>query len=418
MEARLFRAAILAGAILLLDAGLSLGASYRTQNFIVEAPTPQLAEEFGRAAETFRNELAIEWLGRELPPWREPCPINTTVGPEVGAGGATTFMFDQDAAGQPQVFGWKMSVQGSRERILDSVLPHEVTHTIFASHFRRPLPRWADEGGSTTVEHMSERAKQHAMLITFLKTSRGIPFDKMFAMREYPRDIMPLYAQGYATARFLIAQGGKREFVKFMESGFEREDWAGAVKKHYGYGDLRQLQESWLGWIRDGGSNTVSEKFAGRKSNANIVLASNATQPAAEPTAQPASSTTGAILHEAAAEPTSVAQVPRTQPAVLQTPANLDRSIASNTPATGGTTNGWYARASRGEVSRTAESRVNPTPPVTRGVTHPLPIEPARQIILEWNRPAGEAQTSAQTSVPPPAQSMRTADVPRGTVLR
>ncbi len=404
MEARLFRAAILAGAILLLDSGLSLGTGYRTQNFIVEAPTPQLAEEFGRAAETFRKELAIEWLGRELPRWSEPCPIQTTVGPDVGAGGATTFMFDQDAAGQPQVFGWKMSVQGSRERILDSVLPHEVTHTIFASHFRRPLPRWADEGGSTTVEHMSERAKQHAMLITFLKTSRGIPFDKMFAMREYPRDIMPLYAQGYATARFLIAQGGKREFVKFMASGFEREDWAGAVKKHYGYGDLRQLQESWLGWIRDGGSNTVSAKFAGRKSNANIVLASNATQPSTQSAAESVSSTTGAILHEAATDPTSVAQVGM----------NTGRGIVSNTPASGGSPGGWYARASRGEVSRNAAPSANPTAPVTRGVTHPQPIEPARQIILEWNRPAGEAQTSTQ----PPTHSIGTAEVPRGTILR
>jgi hypothetical protein len=393
MEARLFRAAIFVGAILLLDSGLSRGAGYRTQNFIVEASTPQLAEEFGRAAETFRKELAIEWLGRELPPWREPCPINTTVGPEVGAGGATTFMFDQDAAGQPQVFGWKMSVQGSRERILDSVLPHEVTHTIFASHFRRPLPRWADEGGSTTVEHMSERAKQHAMLITFLKTSRGIPFDKMFAMREYPRDIMPLYAQGYATARFLIAQGGKREFVKFMESGFEREDWAGAVKKHYGYADLRQLQESWLAWIREGGSNTVAEKFAGRQANANVVLASTATQPA--------SPTNGGVVHEAAAEPNAVAQAS----------TNLDRRTASNTPAPGG----WYARASRGEISGSAAPAASPNPPVARGVSHPQPIEPARQIILEWNRPAGEQPTTGQ----PPSQSpVRTADIPRGTVRR
>ena len=61
-----------------------------------------------------------------------------------------------------------MSIQGSRQRILDSVLPHEVTHTIFASHFRQPLPRWADEGACTTVEHASERAKQEKMLIEFL----------------------------------------------------------------------------------------------------------------------------------------------------------------------------------------------------------------------------------------------------------
>ena len=74
--------------------------------------------------------------------------------PHLGAGGATTFQF-QDG----EVFGWRMSIQGSRERMLDSVLPHEITHMIFASHFRQPLPRWADEGGATSVEHAS-RAEQ------------------------------------------------------------------------------------------------------------------------------------------------------------------------------------------------------------------------------------------------------------------
>lgn len=363
MEARLFRAAILAGAI------LSLGAGYRTQNFIVEAPTPQLAEEFGRAAEAFRKDLAVEWLGRELPPWREPCPITATVGPQVGAGGATSFMFDRDANGQPTVFGWKMNVQGSRERILDSVLPHEVTHTIFATHFRRPLPRWADEGGSTTVEHMSERSKQHAMLITFLKTSRGIPFDQMFALREYPRDIMPLYAQGYATARFLISQGGKREFVKFIESGFEREDWPSAIKKHYGYENLASLQNAWLGWIREGGPNTIPVKYAGRPASGNVLLASN-TQPKSRSEQAPP-------VHEAAAPPPAGA---------LSEPTPTSSVSAANTVAASG---GWYARASRGEVADVPR-RQSPTPvPISHEATHPQGIEPARQIILEWNRAAG-----------------------------
>ena len=104
-------------------------------------------------------------------------------------------MFDRG-----EVFDWKMNIQGSRERILDSVLPHEVTHTIFASYFRRPLPRWADEGACTTVEHRSEIAKQERNLIEFLKTGRGIPFSQMFAMKEYPSDVMPLYAQGHSLA--------------------------------------------------------------------------------------------------------------------------------------------------------------------------------------------------------------------------
>ena len=72
MEARLYHAAFLAAAF------LSLGASYRTQNFIVTAPSPQLAREVGEAAETYRQTLATEWLGREVPAWRDPCPVAET----------------------------------------------------------------------------------------------------------------------------------------------------------------------------------------------------------------------------------------------------------------------------------------------------------------------------------------------------
>jgi hypothetical protein len=176
-------------------------AGYRTTNFTVDAPTPQLAKEIGDTAEHCRRTLANEWLGRELAPWSKPCPIKAHVSPNLGAGGATSFIFDRG-----EVFGWKMEIQGTRERVLDSVVPHEVTHTIFATHFRQPLPRWADEGACTTVEHRSEIAKQERMLIDFLKTRRGIPFNQMFTMKEYPSDVLPLYAQGHSLARYLIAQ--------------------------------------------------------------------------------------------------------------------------------------------------------------------------------------------------------------------
>ena len=181
MEARRIAAAFLAAAVVSLSAPYALGASYRSTNFVVEAPTPALAEEIGKLAERYRHDLAIEWLGKAMPNWAQPCPIHAQVEPQLGAGGATSFVFDHG-----EVFGWRMEIQGSHERVLDSVLPHEVTHTIFATHFRRPLPRWADEGACTTVEHISERTKQDRMLIQFLHTGRGIGFNQMFAMTEYP----------------------------------------------------------------------------------------------------------------------------------------------------------------------------------------------------------------------------------------
>ncbi len=241
MEARRMAAALLAAVF------VSLGASYRTQNFVVEAPTSEMAEEIGKAAEHFRHDLAIQWTGEAMPNWHQPCPIHAQVAPNLGAGGATSFVFDHG-----EVFGWRMEIQGNHDRILDSVLPHEVTHTIFATHFRRPLPRWADEGACTTVEDISERTKQDHLLIQFLHTGRGIAFSNMFVMSEYPKDILPLYAQGYSLARFLIDQKGQREFITYIGEGMSSEDWTGTTYRHYGFASLGELQNSWLDWVKKG----------------------------------------------------------------------------------------------------------------------------------------------------------------------
>jgi hypothetical protein len=242
------RTTLLFGLCLLFAAPYSAGAAgYKTTNFVVSAPTPQLAKEIGDSAEAWRSKLAIEWLGKELPSWSKPCPIHAKVAAGMGAGGATSFIFDRG-----EVFGWKMNIQGSRERILDSVLPHEVTHTIFASHFRQPLPRWADEGACTTVEHPSEIAKQERNLVQFLKTGRGIPFKQMFAMKEYPPDVMPLYAQGHSLAQWLIESRGREAFLVFLEDGMRDDDWQRAVHQHYGFNDLVTMQHTWNDWVKQG----------------------------------------------------------------------------------------------------------------------------------------------------------------------
>jgi hypothetical protein len=249
MEARIARAVSFSTLLLgfwLLSAGLpAQAAGYKTTNFAVSAPTPQLAKEIGDQAEVYRRQLALEWLGQELPAWSKPCPIHAILAQ--GAGGATSFVFDRG-----EVFNWNMNIQGSRERILDSVLPHEVTHTIFASYFRQPLPRWADEGACTTVEHRSEIAKQENNLIRYLQSGRGIPFSQMFAMKEYPSDVMPLYAQGHALAEWLIESRGRKAFLDFLADGMKDENWPRAVRAHYGFDSLLTMQNSWNEWVRQG----------------------------------------------------------------------------------------------------------------------------------------------------------------------
>ncbi len=251
MEARLVSIS------LILFIYLSLGANYATRNFIVTAADPAFARQIAEQAENYRKELAELWLGHELPAWPQRCPIKVRI--EMHAGGETSFAFVPDQTGTSQPIDWRMEIFGPPERLLDSVLPHEVTHTIFATHFGRPLPRWADEGACTTVEHNSEKRKNHKMLMEFLSTNRGIPFNHMFAMKQYPRDILPLYSQGYSLARYLIEQRGHRHFVDFVGEGMAQEIpgrepqiWNRVAKKYYGYDDLSDLQIKWLGWVKKG----------------------------------------------------------------------------------------------------------------------------------------------------------------------
>ena len=256
-----------------------------SQNFIVRANDALLAKKVSNEAERFRRELAIQWLGKELAPWDQKCPITVEIGRH--AGGETSFAFMTNGTGRGKPIDWRMKIFGPPDRLLDAVLPHEVTHTIFATHFGRPLPRWADEGACTTVEHVSERKKNHQMLMDFLSASpsRGIPFNRMFTMRNYPHDILPLYAQGYSLAKFLILQKGKRKFLDYVSEGLMYESqmqelraWDQATNDFYGYRDLSELQIAWLKWVRNGSQESTFEKLAQTDSPPAFTLAQSGTQ--------------------------------------------------------------------------------------------------------------------------------------------
>ena len=222
---------------------------YVTANFVIQnAPTAEMAKEFGETAENARKELAILWFGKPMPRWSEKCPISVKVG-DYGAQGELSMKFDRG-----EVFDWEMKVQGTRERIVDSVLPHEITHTIFASMFRKKIPRWIDEGAATSVEHISERANYQRLLLKYVdpEVRRAIPFNRIVEMKEYPKDIMPFYSQGNSIAEFLIGQGGHRRFAAFAKSGMDSENWNVAVREFYGYSDLGDLQTIWIQWVGAG----------------------------------------------------------------------------------------------------------------------------------------------------------------------
>jgi hypothetical protein len=222
----------------------SMGASYRTTNFIVEAPNAGIAQQVGQAAEFYRKEKAKLWTGQEMPTWPQPCPLRVTVTMN-GSGGATSFAFDRG-----QILGMNMHIEGTLERLLASVLPHEVTHTVFAYSFRQPVPRWADEGGAVLSEDDIERNRHDQLVRQILNNGRAMPLRTLFGLKDYPRDVMCLYAEGYSVSNFLVGQSSRPAFLQFIAQGM-REGWDRAAQAHYRYRSVEELEQAWINSLRN-----------------------------------------------------------------------------------------------------------------------------------------------------------------------
>lgn len=221
------------------------GATHRTRNFFVKAIRADIARQVAEYAEHYRRTKAIEWLGEEMPDWSQPCQIDVVV-KNGDAGGATSFAFDRG-----RVLGQDMTVEGPLERILNSVLPHEITHTVFAAKFGRPLPRWADEGGAVLSEDASELDRHDRLCREIINTGRMIPLSRLMLLTEYPNDVMALYAQGFSVANYLASIKGKPYFLDFVYDG-QSVGWNAALASYYGIYSADDLERRWIQWLRQG----------------------------------------------------------------------------------------------------------------------------------------------------------------------
>lgn len=229
-----------------LLSGRADGATARSPNFEVTADSAELAQLIALHAEELRATLATDWLEAELAAWETPCVVRVDTGRE-RLSGDTTYAL---TAGR--MLRWRMELRGPPERILETLLPHEVLHTVLASHFRRAVPRWADEGAALSVEPEVERGRLWAQEGPQLLRGPRRSLAELFDCDEYPAnrdDLRAFYAQGASVTEFLLL-GGKAEFVNFMGVGM-RQGWDRAAAAHYGFTSVENLEAAWLAWLHE-----------------------------------------------------------------------------------------------------------------------------------------------------------------------
>lgn len=308
------------GALFLLATLLCTGAQFRTTNFVVESPDASISKQVGQYAEYWRKVKALEWIGQEMPTWPEPCPIHVkiTLG---GSGGATSFIFDQG-----RVLGIDMQIEGTVDRILASVLPHEITHTVFAHQFRRPLPRWADEGGCVLSEDDLERQRHDQMVREILNTpNRRMPLRRLFALTEYPNDVMVLYAQGFSVSEYLVNKSNRQVFLAFIGTAMQT-GWDQALRTHYGFPSIESLEEAWLQSLRQP-KQTFPQLANGSPAPIGTVLTMNTPKPTTNPISKALSGPSSLVSNGSMGSTTSSA--PGTLTGSMMEPNSVGQSTVS-----------------------------------------------------------------------------------------
>lgn len=144
-----------------------------------------------------------------IPRLSKPVNVTCTQVGQVEASGETSFYLVMGDGGETHVVDFRSTLQGSKERILDSVIPHEMQHVLNALYARESIPRWADEGIAGLTEDESEIKRQYLTLMNMINTNHGkLPYSLSYLMSimEYPdnkNQMMALYAEGTMLTQFL-----------------------------------------------------------------------------------------------------------------------------------------------------------------------------------------------------------------------
>ena len=223
-------------------------------NFTVLAPNQSLADAVAKQAEAYRKQVALEWLGKELPDRDGRSLVTVHVAPQKDEG--ATWPIDSAERTLHQVW-----LTTSVDRATGSTLHHEVVHTVLDSHFfPQSPPAWASEGIASQADDAGRKETQRQIVAHWSQTGRWPGLRSLLEYRRIEHDNLSRYAAASSLTEFLVERGGKTRVVEFAASGPNR-GWDRAVADCYGLGDVAALQSAWQAWAsarpRDNGA--VSE---------------------------------------------------------------------------------------------------------------------------------------------------------------
>jgi hypothetical protein len=256
-----FSAAILAA---VLTSHSNAAGFARNVNFMVYTPSEstrandqRFAELVVARAEKFRNEIAREWLGEELP-----------------AGAGRTVIYVEFSQVEDRGLTWARDhrdrqfhniwLTTSPRLAVSETLKHEIAHAVLATRYAHPnrLPSWLEEGIASRYDDEARRASREQLLRSWARTGRAANLALVLELDDLQSFDENSYAAATSLVSFLLTRGDAQTLLRFGEDG-QRRGWAAALQSSYGVESLQALQSQWMAWLAsDGGELDFAPRAA------------------------------------------------------------------------------------------------------------------------------------------------------------
>lgn len=231
-------AALLAVQLFLSSAGAA-GLS-RNENFMVMAPTQELADRVLKAAEQFRHDVAVQWLGAPLPPSVGPAIVHV----ELSETRDDAFTWAKNG---PDRKYHSVYLTTSLDQAVGSTLKHEITHVVLATRFPDRLPVWLEEGCAGYADDASRLKTRRAILDWFARTGNWPNLAQVLNAKKLSAADRSSYAIACSVTHFLMDRGSRQHLIAFGELVQEQGPEA-ALKSSYGFASIEELGEEWQTW--------------------------------------------------------------------------------------------------------------------------------------------------------------------------
>jgi hypothetical protein len=250
-----FPACVLAAMVWLLSAAIAadparppLAESLDTgiagsRNFTVLAPRgDHLADKILSRAEELRREIALDWLGEELPEGKGLTHITLKISKDKDEG--LTLLCGPGRATPGDNRLW---LETSPERATGTTLAHEVTHIVMAVRFPKGLPVWANEGMASLQDDEERHKAKQELVRQWARSGQWPSLDRLLYLREMPPSDQASYAAAVSLTEFLLSKGERRALIDCIEQS-QQDGWNAALGKCYGIASIAELQRQWQEW--------------------------------------------------------------------------------------------------------------------------------------------------------------------------